>query len=159
MNKVFNERMTADVEGEFVVFLIGMRINSPWKIHKWLPVSMAMPKMINELYKNPDLGFITHESWFGRTTIMVQYWKSFEHLERYAKNKESHHLPAWASFNKNIGSNGDVGIWHETYLAKKGSYECVYNNMPRFGLAKLDGHMPASGKLNSARDRMGGDIT
>jgi hypothetical protein len=31
--------------------------------------------------------------------------------------------------------------------------------MPRFGLAKLDGHMPASGKLNSARDRMGGDIT
>ena len=73
MSKIFKERMTADIEGEFVVFLIGMRINKPWKIHKWLPVSMAMPKMLNELYKSPEMGLLSHESWFGRTTIMIQY--------------------------------------------------------------------------------------
>jgi hypothetical protein len=25
-----------------------MRINKPWKLHKWLPVFRAMPKMIRE---------------------------------------------------------------------------------------------------------------
>ncbi len=159
MAKIFKQRMTADVDGEFVVFLIGLRINKLWKIHKWLPVVMAMPKMINELYQNPEMGFISYESWFGRTSIMVQYWKSFEHLEKYAKSKDSNHLPAWVEFNNKIGSNGDVGIWHETYLSKKGSYESVYNNMPLFGLAKVGGHVSATGKLNSARDRIGGNVT
>ncbi|MFQ5488609.1 MAG: DUF4188 domain-containing protein, partial [Gammaproteobacteria bacterium] len=103
--------------GDFVVFLIGMRINRLWKIHKWLPVAMAMPRMIEELYRNPDLGFLCHEQWVGRTTIMIQYWRTFEHLESYARNKSSKHLPAWAEFNRNISNNGDVGIWHETYLS------------------------------------------
>jgi len=41
MAKVIADRMTAQVEGDFAVFFIGMRINSFWKIHKWLPVAMA----------------------------------------------------------------------------------------------------------------------
>jgi len=154
MSEIFKERMTADFDGEFVVFLIGMRINKPWKVHKWLPISMAMPKMINELYKTPEMGLISHESWFGRTSIMIQYWKSFEHLDQYAKSKDSAHLPAWRDFNLNVGSNGDVGIWHETYLSKKGNYEAVYNNMPRFGLAKVGKHVSATGKFSSADGRM-----
>jgi Monooxygenase af470-like len=36
-------RFTARVDGEFVVFLIGMRINRPWKVRQWLPVARAMP--------------------------------------------------------------------------------------------------------------------
>ena len=154
MAKISNERMTAVVEGEFVVFLVGMRINKLWKINKWLPVVMAMPKMLRELYQNPELGLISHESWFGRTIILVQYWKSFELLEKYAKSQNSNHLPAWKKFNDKVGSNGDVGIWHETYLSKRGSYECVYNNMPKFGLGKVGDHLPAKGKLNSASGRI-----
>lgn len=154
MTEIFEERMTADVDGEFVVFLIGLRVNKPWKLHKWLPVAGAMQKMIDELYGKPELGFVSHESWVGRTTIMVQYWKSFEQLENYAKSKTSHHLPAWAAFNKKVGSNGDVGIWHETYLSQKGQYECVYNNMPKFGLAKAGDHVAATGKYMSAGDRI-----
>ena len=146
--------MSAEVDGDFVVFLIGMRINKPWKIHKWLPVALSMPKMISELYKNPEFGFIGHEQWFGRTTIMIQYWKSFEHLENYAKSSSSNHLPAWKSFNNNVGSNGDVGIWHETYLSKTGSYESVYSNMPLFGLAKATKSVPAVGKYKSAKGRI-----
>ena len=141
MKDIVKHRMTAEVNDEIVVFLIGMRINKWWKIHKWLPVSMAMPKMIKELYGNPDLGFISQESWFGRTTIMVQYWKSLEHLESYARNRNASHLPEWSKFNKQIGNRGDVGVWHETYLIKKGSHESVYTNMPRFGLAKVGKHL------------------
>ena len=154
MAQIIKERVTAETNEEFIVFLIGMRINKLWKIHKWLPVFIAMPKMITELYKNPDIGFISHEQWFGRTTIMVQYWKSFEHLETYAQNNDTSHLPAWFKFNKNIGSNGDVGIWHETYLLKPGGFESVYNNMPLFGLAKAMKSVPAKGKYKSANDRL-----
>jgi hypothetical protein len=157
MTEIIKQRMTADVDGEFVVFLIGLRINKPWKIHKWLPVTRAMRKMLEELYQNPELGFISQESWFGRTTIMMQYWRSFEELENYAKSKTSNHLPAWAEFNKKVASNGDVGIWHETYLSQKGKYESVYNNMPRFGLAKVGAHIPATGKFEVARDRVNRD--
>ncbi len=45
-----NERLTATLDGQFVVFPIGMRINQPVRIHKWLPVASAMPKMLKELY-------------------------------------------------------------------------------------------------------------
>ncbi len=154
MAKIFRDRMTADVDHEFVVFLIGMRLNKIWKIHKWLPVALAMPKMLKELYGNPELGFLSGESWFGRTTIMVQYWKSFESLDNYAKSRDSNHLPAWQDFNKKIGSDGDVGIWHETYSVNKGEYESVYGNMPKFGLAKFGKHVPATGKFKSAKDRI-----
>ncbi|MCK5872372.1 MAG: DUF4188 domain-containing protein [Methylococcales bacterium] len=154
MIEIIKGRMTAETKDDFVVFMIGMRINSLWKIHQWLPVAMAMPKMLKELYKNPEMGLISHEQWFGRTTIMIQYWKSFEHLEHYAKSKTLKHLPEWKKFNKNIGNNGDVGIWHETYLLKQGSYESVYNNMPKFGLAKATTCVPATGKYQTANERI-----
>jgi hypothetical protein len=41
MASVIADRLTAQVDGEVVVFLIGMRINRFWKIHKWLPVALA----------------------------------------------------------------------------------------------------------------------
>jgi hypothetical protein len=142
------------MDGDFVVFLIGMRINRLWKIHKWLPVVSAMPKMIRELLANKDSGFLSAEMFFGRRTLMVQYWRSYEQLESYAFDQNQHHFPAWKAFNKNIRSDGDVGIWHETYLASKGTYENIYNNMPPFGLGKAGELIPASGKLEYGRDRI-----
>ena len=154
MTEIITERMTAEVKEDLVVFLIGMRINKWWKVNQWGPIGLSMGRMINELYDNPDLGFVSHEQWFGRTTIMVQYWKSFEQLESYAKNTDAIHLPVWADFNKKVGKSGDVGIWHETYEIKKGHSESMYNNMPTFGLAKAIGSTPASGKLTSASGRL-----
>ena len=43
MVEIIQERRAAAVEetlkqeDPFVVFLIGMRINKPWKVHRWLP--------------------------------------------------------------------------------------------------------------------------
>lgn len=154
MTTIYKQRMTTHNDEDIVVFLIGMRINTLWKIHKWLPVALAMPRMLKELYTNPESGFISQESWFGKTTIMVQYWQSFSHLERYAKDRNAEHLPAWAAFNKKIASNGDVGIWHETYCINKNNYESIYNNMPIFGLAKARGHIPVHSKQDSAKQRL-----
>ena len=72
----------------------------------------------------------------------------------YAKNKDSEHLPAWQAFNKSIGTDGTVGIWHETYKASPGTYENVYANMPAFGLGKAGTLVQAKGNLKSASDRL-----
>lgn len=151
------ERLTASLEGEFVVFLIGMRINRPMAVHKWGPVVRAMPRMITELYRQPELGFMHAEMWFSRTTIMVQYWRSMEQLLAYAKSKTSAHLPAWRAFNKAVGTDGSVGIWHETYSASAGSFENIYVNMPAFGLGKAGSLMPVTGSKQSAAGRLGRD--
>lgn len=148
------ERLTAILDGDFVIFLIGMRINQPLKIHKWWPVAAAMPRMLDELYRHPELGFIHAESWFSRTIILVQYWRSMEQLLAYARNRESAHLPAWQAFNKAIGTDGAVGIWHETYAVSPGSYENVYVNMPAFGLGRAGTLQSATGGLQSAAARM-----
>jgi hypothetical protein len=85
---------------------------------------------------------------------MMQYWRSFEHLEKYAKDRSREHFPAWTAFNRAVGTRGDVGIWHETYRIRRGDYECIYTNMPLFGLAKATRAVPASGHRVAAADRM-----
>ena len=149
-----NERLAATLDGTFVVFMIGMRINSFWQVNKWWPVAMAMPRMVKELSLRPESGFLHAEPWFGRTTIMVQYWRSLEQLLAYARNKEAGHLPAWRAFNQAVGSNGSVGIWHETYVANPGTYENIYVNMPTFGLGKVGTVYPATDGEQSAAERM-----
>ena len=149
---IIAERMTAEVDGDFVVFLIGTRINKPWKIRSWWPVIRAMRSMLKELDANPDLGCLGYT--FG-WPVIVQYWRSFDHLERYAKSRDHLHLPAWQQFNKIVSQARDiVGIWHETYGIRAGSYETVYSGMPSFGLGKVGRLVPASGARETARQRM-----
>ena len=85
---------------------------------------------------------------------MVQYWRSMAQLLAYAKSKEAEHLPAWRAFNQAIGTDGSVGIWHETYMASPGSHENVYVNMPAFGLGKAGVLQPATGGRQSAAGRL-----
>jgi hypothetical protein len=152
MPSVIPHRMAAQIEGDFVVFLIGMRINKPWKLHKWLPVFLAMPKMLKELRARPESGFLG--AIFG-PKVIVQYWRSFEHLEAYARSNDSQHWPAWVAFNQRFGtSRGDVGIWHETYLVSAGRYEAIYSGMPPFGLGEASTLIPAAGHRESARGRI-----
>jgi hypothetical protein len=149
MAKIFPGRYTAKFEGPFVVFLIGFRVNRLFAFGKWMPVAKAMGPMIKELYENKELGFIhaqTSLTWRG--VMMMQYWRSFEHLHAYAHARNAAHLPAWAAFNRSVGSDGTVGIWHETYQVAAGAYECVYANMPLWGMGVAGEHVPAVGRLN-----------
>ncbi len=159
MSQIITQRMTATLDApEFVVFLIGARVNRWWRFHRWFPVLSTMPKMLAELKANPELGMLGYEQAFGRTSLMVQYWKSLTHLLDYAKARDSQHLPAWREFNRRIGSNGDVGIWHETYIVKQGNYENVYHNMPAFGLGRVGTLTPVgrrhAGSTESAAERI-----
>lgn len=156
-NMLHTARMTARPEGEFVVFMIGMRINKPLHLHKWWPAALAMPRMLKELYRQPELGFLSHEMWFSRTIILVQYWRSMEQLMAYAKAKNAAHLPAWQRFSRSVGTGGSVGIWHETYQVQPGRHESVYVNMPAFGLGKVGPLIEARGGLQSAAGRLRGE--
>lgn len=152
---IIQKRVCAEIEGDFVVFLIGMRINKLWKVWKWWPVATAMPRMLIELSKNPSLGLLHARTLAGFPVVtVIQYWRSFEALEAYAKSRDAAHLPAWREFNQAIGSNGDVGIWHETFVVKAGAFESVYNNMPRFGLGLAGGIVDAVGARQDARLRI-----
>lgn len=68
--------------------------------------------------------------------------------------KDAEHLPAWRAFNKNVGTNGDIGIWHETYRSRPGEHETVYVNMPRFGLGRAMPLVEAKGRRHSAESRL-----
>ncbi|AXU19324.1 DUF4188 domain-containing protein [Novosphingobium sp. THN1] len=156
MTKVLSGRLTADFDRSLVVFVIGMRINHFHKVGKWLPVARAMGPMIRELAGNPQSGYLGVETMLRgpRTVVMMQYWRDFDSLEAYARDRDQKHWPAWTAFNKAVGSNGTVGIFHETYAVAAGAYETIYGNMPPFGLGKVAGLIPATGKRNEARSRM-----
>lgn len=155
MAELITKRVCAELEGDFVVFLIGMRVNRPWRVWTWGPVAAAMPRMLAELGRRPELGLLEARTWLSFPNVMVvQYWRSFEALEAYAKNRAAAHLPAWQAFNRKVGSNGDVGIWHETFVVRGGAYESVYNNMPAFGLGKAGRLVDAVGARQAARSRM-----
>lgn len=154
MAAVIQKRVSGKMDGDFVVFLIGMRVNRWWLPHKWMRVALAMPRMLRELWSNPELGFLGGESWFGRTTVLVTYWQSMDRLVGYAKSRTAAHLPAWRSFNRLVGINGDVGIWHETYRVRAGDYESIYVNMMPFGLGKAGKLVEASGQRETAQGRL-----
>lgn len=151
----FAGRYQGKIEGDFVVFLIGMRINRPWQLRDWAFVARAMPRMTKELEARPETGFLGASSGFMYGTLaLVQFWRSFEHLERYARDPHAEHLPAWRKFNQRIRDNGNVGIWHETYKVRAGEYEAIYGNMPRVGLAGVGEH-GALGSTSTAARRIG----
>jgi hypothetical protein len=154
MASVIAGRYTAELEGEFVVFLIGMRINTWWRVSSWLPVMRAMPRMIRELGAQPELGMLGAEIFFGRTTCMIQYWRSADALIDYAHAADRQHLPAWRDFNRRARASHAVGVWHETYVVSPGRYETIYVNMPPFGLGLIGEQHQAEGRRRRARDRL-----
>lgn len=154
MSAIRTGRWTAKMDEPFVVFIIGMRINKPWLVHRWLPLVLAMSRMLRELYPRPELGFMGGKTWFGRTIVLIQYWRSFEELEAYAKAADKLHLPAWAAFNRAIGNNGNVGIYHETYRISPGQSENIYVNMPPTLIGSVAPMVEATGGRASARGRM-----
>jgi hypothetical protein len=157
MGAVHRGRFSAEIEGDFVVLLIGMRFNKPWLVHKWLPVAKAMRDMLAMLDEHPELGLLGYQSWGGRTTMMVQYWRDFESLNRFARDASLPHLEPWRRFNKLVGASEDVGIYHETYRVRAGEYESIYGNMPVFGLAAAAAHVPLAKRGLSAAGRLGLD--
>lgn len=155
MPQVFPGRYTNDAQGEVTVFLIGMRFNQWWRVDKWLPVFVAMPRMIALLAKHPQDGLLGWHVWTGRTVLVLQYWESPEKLQAFASAKDRPHLDPWRRYVKSLGDHPAVGIWHETYVSAPGTRESIYVNMPEFGLAGATEHVPVGHGKRTAKQRMG----
>ncbi|MDJ0896432.1 MAG: DUF4188 domain-containing protein [Alphaproteobacteria bacterium] len=146
---------SAELDGDFVVFLVGMRVRRPWKLHKVLWMQRAMGRMMAELRTDRDLGLLHTEGYSGFADfMMVQYWRSFEHLDRYANDPNLAHAPAWRDFTRKVGYDGDIGIWHETYLVENQRYETLYGAMPAFGLARAGRVCPLTDANRFAAQRV-----
>lgn len=155
MGDVVDGRHSAAYDGELVVFLIGMRINSALKVREWLPVARAMGPMLRELSKDKDsglLGFRTLPTWRGVT--LVQYWESVAKLQAFANDTGRTHRPAWVEFFRNSYKSGAVGIWHETYVVPAGNTETIYGNMPLLGLGRVQGVVPVGKRGDTAAERL-----
>jgi len=153
MAKVDPQRRTVLRDEGFVVFLIGARINKWWMLPVIWAVSSAMARMMRRLVADSNSGLLSAESYAGRTTLMVQYWRSLDDLHRFSREKSEAHVPAWRRWIQDWG-HGAMGIWHETYVIEPGKYECVYHHMPAFGLGKVGPLIPAEGPLKTASGRL-----
>ena len=150
--KTLSTRVTADFDGDVVVFLIGMHVNCPWRVREWSTALRAMVGMLRELRARPDLGLLHAEgAWFFGGPAVIEYWRSYEQLEAYARAADAEHLPAWRAYNQLARSSDAVGIYHETYRATAGNYEVMYNHMPQVGLLAATGPRRLSRGSTSAQ--------
>ena len=114
-----------------------------------------MNPMLQTLFTHPEKGFLHAEFfWNFNGPVLIQYWRSFEDLEKFARNPSDPHHGAWKKFNQLVGKDGTVGIWHETYLMEPNKFEVFYGNMPRFGLGAATEHIEATGRRETARMRL-----
>lgn len=147
-------RYTAELgEDGVVLVLIGMRFNQWWRVARWSFMVLAMHRMLRHLTKR-DEGLLANYTWFGRTTLMVQYWRGMDELQAFASNADAPHLGAWRRYVRLIGNDGSMGAYHEAYQVKPGGTDVVYVNMPVFGLAGATEPVPVDAGRNTARQRV-----
>src|ERR1700744_3881905 len=158
MGEVAGRGVKAENEGDFVVFLIGARFNHKLQFARSLVDlggKRGMKHMLDHLVAHPEKGLLAYE--MGLPTI-VQYWRSFEQLEAFAKDKDDPHLEVWRQYWRRVGRSARTGIWHETYLVKAGQYEAVYRDRPPHGRAKAGRLVPAS-EASNARSRLDATVS
>ena len=154
MASIAGRRMRAEIDGDFVVFLIGARFNSKLHLYRtFLDVGgrRGMVHMLQHLMANPEKGLLGFQQ-LGLANI-VQYWRSFDHLEAFARNEDDPHVAVWRDYWQRVGQSGRTGIWHETYLVRAGEYEGIYGNMPPFGRGRAGRLVPAAA-TSTARTRL-----
>jgi hypothetical protein len=152
MASVNSGRWTAQIEGDFVVFIIGARVNSKWQLIRSLADlggRRSLNYMLKYLSEHPEKGLLGHES-SGFTSI--QYWRSFEHLEAFAKDPDPH-MDVWRNYVKRVGKGARSGIWHETFFVSDAASTEIYTNVPARGLGKASELVPVAEAIG-ARQRL-----
>jgi fumigallin biosynthesis monooxygenase-like protein len=150
MAKALQGRHRATIEGDFVVFLIGARpqFTHPIRTFRDLGGRRGMQHMLKHLMEHPEKGLLGYEMGLP---VIVQYWRSYDHLEAFARDDSDPHTVAWRKYWKRVGQDNRSGIWHETYKVRAGEYEAIYANMPPFGLGKAGTVAPLKGTTSRER--------
>lgn len=153
MSQVFRGRHMAEIDGDFVVLLIGARLNLRHPVQTFKDLGGrrgGMKPMLDYLVAHPEKGLLGYTMGYP---VMVQYWRSFEHLEAFARDDSDPHTLTWRNYWRRVGTSQGTGIWHETYLIRAGDYETIYANMPAFGLGAATRLVPAA-ETSTARLRI-----
>lgn len=153
MSRIIPGRITHQYDGELVVFHIGVQINRWWRPDLWLPAFLSMPRMLKELSRDSESGFLGYELLVGGGgPYVVQYWSSVEKLYAYASTPSQEHRPAWTRFNQAARkAPGAVGVWHETFLVERA--ESVYVSTRPMGLPKATELVPVGRRQDRAAAR------
>jgi hypothetical protein len=109
-----------------------------------------MNHMLKYLTEHPEKGLLGYENGFP---TIVQYLRSFEHLEAFARDQDDPHLEASRNYWSRVGKSDRTGIWHETFLVRAGEWEAVSGNMPPIGLGKATTLIPLA-ESSTARLRV-----
>lgn len=153
MAMIHHGRHLAEIDGDFVVFLIGARLSLLHPIRVFHDLGgrrRGMKAMLNYLVAHPEKGLLGYTMGLP---VIVQYWRSFDHLEAFARDESDPHVAAWREYYRRANRHQGTGIWHETYLVRAGEYEAIYANMPAFGLGKAGRLVPAA-ESSTARLRI-----
>ncbi len=135
-----------------MVFLIGFRPSWRHPIRSARDVGgrRGMGHMLTYLTEHPEKGLLGFQMGLP---VIVQYWRSYEQLEVFARDQDDPHLAPWRTYWRRVQKSGRTGIWHETYLVRAGEYESIYANMPPFGLGKATELVPL-GEDSTSRGRI-----
>src|SRR4051812_30838970 len=146
-------RWTAEIDGDFVVFIIGAKVRNPVKARKALPLLAKMNTMLKVLGQDKSKGLLAVRRG-GPFSPIIQYWRSFEHLLAFARDPEDLHAQTWREWMRSAQDTPAAGIWHETFKVRAGEYEAVYGNMPAEGLAAAGRMVPLTPETDSAAARI-----
>jgi len=158
---IYRGRWTAEIEGDFCVFHIGIILNGLIPSKELGEISKSFVAMHKELEAEPEkFGF------FGSTTyssqnryvdlaLTVQYWRSQDHLNAYARDHMGKHFPSMIWSSKVVKVSDHIGFWHESFKVHAGEYEAIYVNCPQILMGKAGTLVKAEGKRNTARGRLG----
>ena len=156
---IIRTTFTARFDGDFVVFLIGVRPNGANPFTKYTDeIGKAFESMVKELENDDTLGYMGGDNYVGANSrksaaMMVQYWRSYESLQKWTHTRMGIHMKTVEEYIKKDRVAGTTGIWHETYKVRDGEYEAVYANMPPIGLALATNVTPEL-KTNNGPGRM-----
>ena len=156
MGNLNKSRMMADLEGEFLLFVIELQVHKLWQFRKWYPAVKGMNQMLTELMEKKEYGLLSFEYWFAfRRQLFLMYWRSYEHMHDWALNKDATHIPGWKMLNKLMKDRSEVmGFWHESYVVQPYQYESFYRNVPAVGLGRAGDLIPIKGRMSTAAVRL-----
>lgn len=156
MGNLNEARMMADLEDEFLVFIIELQVHKLWRFRKWYPAVQGMSKMLGELMEKQEYGLLNYEYRFAfRRQLFIMYWRSYEHMHDWALNKKATHIPGWRMLYKLMTDHPDVmSFWHESYVVQPYQYESFYRNVPAVGLGRAGNLVPIKGGMSTAAARL-----
>jgi hypothetical protein len=138
-----------------------MRLNRPLAFGKWVPTAMAMGPMLRELYNNSQKGLLGAEQCFyWPRAALVQYWRSFDDLERFARDPNDPDFPAWRRFNQIVGTGASASGTRPTrskrVTTKRSTTSCPCSAWPKRRKtyrAKADWRPPPANEAGRKRAR------